>query len=334
MRKFQRNEDFGSRSVHVAELTTGQLVSFICVGLVALAVVFGLGVMVGKLDPSTGTSEVKPEAVQQPATETYTIPAVAEGENAAAATEGESGVTPTGAKRNPEKSKPQNPFTDISPRMSSLDPLPANRPKNIQVEAPSRAPQPDTPDTAVVPAKEGETAASTTQPTAAAPSAGTNQAAPPAAPPTAATVPNTATASPATPATPAQPQTTAAAPAKEAPVLTPITPEEPPIEDLPLEPVPQTVPTSPAAPAAAAPVSGKFVIQLVSFRGEDRRTSAEALKERVKKNSGLNAEVIPSPDDTNYRVVVVGYPDKQSAEKALGDVRTKTGFKDAFIKSL
>ena len=329
MRKFQRSDDFSSRSVHVAELTNGQLIFFICVGLVALAVVFGFGVMVGKLDPSTREAEVEPQTVQQPTTETYKIPAVPEGENPAVTTEGESGITPTGAKRNPEKSKPQNPFTDVSPRMSSLDPLPANRPKNIEVEAPSREPRPDT---AAAAAKEGETAANTTQPAAGIPPAATTQAAPPAVQQIAAAAPNPATTPPAAPATPALPQTTAPAPAKEAPLLTPITPEEPPIENLPLEPVPSTAPPASAAPAA--PVSGKFGIQLVSFRGEDRRASAEALKERVKKNSGLNAEVIPSPDDQNYRVVVVGYPDKQSAEKVLGDVRTKTGFKDAFIKSL
>ena len=324
MRKFQRGDDFSSRSIHVAELTTGQLVLIICVGLVALAIVFGFGVMVGKLDPSTRQVEAVPEAAPQPTTETYQIPVPAEGESPAVAKEGESGITPTGAKRNPDKSKPQNPFTDISPHMTSLDPLPANRPKNIQVEAPSREPRPDT---AAVAAKEGETAPSTTPPAAGTPPAGTAQAAAsPAVQQTAAVTPPPAAAPPAAPA---------------APALTPITPEEPPIEDLPLEPVPQTTPPAAAAPAAApptaaaaAPVSGKFGIQLVSFRGEDRRTSAEALKARVKKSSGLNAEVIPSPDDQNYRVVVVGYPDKQSAEKALGDVRTKTGFKDAFIKSL
>lgn len=295
----------------MAELTTGQLVMLICGGLVGLAAVFGLGVIVGKLDPTTQVSAGAPAETPKPATETYTIPAVTEGEAQAAKTEGESGTTPTGAKRNPDTAKPRSPFTDTSPRLSSLPPLPANDPKAIQVEAPSREPRPDTP---AAPGPEGEAA----QPVETAP-AQTAAAQPPASAPAVAAPAATLPAAP---------------PAKEVPELTPITPEEPPVEELPMEPVKE-------APAAAAPAQsaspagmGKFGIQLVAFRGDDRRTSADALKQKLKTNAGLNAEVIPSPDDQNYRVIVVGYPDKQSAEKALNDVRTKTGFKDAFIKSL
>lgn len=349
MSKYQRGHNEYQTKVHVAEATTGQLILYTCGVLGLMAFVFGAGVLVGRVDHSvnppagetaaTEAAETPPAPPVASATETYTVPAFAsqegevpgtpEGEKALTqsspsvvtagtaatpATEGESGrnanavVTP-----DPDMPKPKNIFMATTPRKTSMDPLPSNRSKPIQVEAPGREPKPD-PATA----REGE---DLTQPPAGTPSTVVQAAPPP---------PQPAAQPPAAPAT-----TTASSPAPAAPQQPPeLTPVEAPIEDLPLEPLDPPQPEKTAAANVPATGSHKFGIQLIAYNGADRRSKAEALCGKVQKDSGLQAAIIPSEDDAYYRVVVVGYADRASADKALGEVRAKTGFKDAFIKPL
>lgn len=76
-----------------------------------------------------------------------------------------------------------------------------------------------------------------------------------------------------------------------------------------------------------------FVIQLVALSGPDRSTNAEALRQKMKSVTGLEVEVIPSEDDLNYRVIIKGYENRESAEKALEEVRKITGYTDAFVRA-
>lgn len=339
MSKYQRGHNEYQTKVHVAEATTGQLILYTCGVLGLMAFVFGAGVLVGRVDhsvnPSTGettvtaTAETPSVTPGTSATETYTVPAFAspegeaptaqEGEKAPAqsspaataggsaapaAPEGESGGD-TVAARDPDTPKPKNIFMTMAPRRTSMDPLPSNRSKPIQVEAPVREPKPDPAATS----PEGEAPA---QPPAGTPSTAVQTAPPP---------PQPAAQPPAAPAAPQQP-----------PELTPV---EAPIEDLPLEPLDPPQPEKTASANVPAVTGGhKFGIQLIAYNGADRRAKAEALCGKVQKDSGLQAAIIPSEDDAYYRVVVVGYADRASADKALGEVRAKTGFKDAFIKPL
>lgn len=348
MSKYQRGHNEYQTKVHVAEATTGQLILYTCGVLGLMAFVFGAGVLVGRVDHSVNpppgetaaaaTTETPPVTPGISATETYTVPAFAsregeapaaqEGEQAPAqsspaATAGESaapGITEDESARkadavvapDPDIPKPKNIFMPMTPRKTSMDPLPSNRAKPIQVEAPVREPKPD--PTA---AQEGEAPVQ--------PSAGT--------PSTAVQAPTPSPQPSAQP--PAAPTTIASAPAPAAPQKTPeLTPVEAPIEDLPLEPLDPPQPEKTAVANVPAAGGHKFGIQLIAYNGADRRAKAEALCGKVQKDNGLQATIIPSEDDQYYRVVVVGYADRASADKALGEVRTKTGFKDAFIKPL
>lgn len=344
MSNYQRSNDGYQTKVHVAEITTGQLILYTCLVLALMAFVFGAGVIVGRVDHSgkpsadepvaaaAGTETTQTATPAPSVTETYSVPAfppqegeassVREGETASpqpTATEtNETPVAQTGgnngnavASPNPDTPKPKNIFMSMTPRLTSMNPLPSNRTRNIQVEAPVRDPKPDTAGI------EGEV--STTPP--------------------AETV-QTAQTDPQTPAQQSVPLTTTPTPPtssetpQKIPELTPITPEEPPIEDLPLEPLPTPQPETKTPTSVPAASAYKFGIQLVAFSGADRQSSAEALRQKVQKENGLQATVIPSEDDQYYRVVVVGYADRASADKALSSVRAKTGVKDAFVKPL
>ncbi len=357
--KLKRPDGGTVENVHVAEVTTGQLIVYLCLGLCAFAFFFGLGVITGRLDPSF--KEVKEEEAgkinkESAGVETYSIPALspgAEGEKPAPASET---TTSTDVQRTPETPTPRNPYEPATPMLTSvrLKPLPNSGSNPLQFAAPTKVPLPGTTP------KEGEASEGEVplpanvqdrkQGEAETPAAsmGTPATVTPAVPasPPAASTPTTpasppAAASPAAgsaaPSVGSAPQKTQAAPvpvsAQEsvAPQLTPITPEEPPLEDLPLEPLsPEPAP----APMTTAAVSGKYSIQLAAFTGVDRNTRAEALRKKLNAEAGVQAQIITSADNQVSRVVVGGFPDKDSAEKALDGLRSKTGFTNAFVKAL
>jgi len=353
MKKFQRPDGNPVPNVHVAEVTTPQLIVYICLGLCAFGLFFGLGVITGRLDPSFKSTEETIETAKSEDTETYSMPVTAPGKTPKNRTAVKSETPDSSAQRTPETPIPRNPYMTATPGLTSLQPLNSDDSRPLQIEAPSKKPV------------AGKEALKTSAPVEAPKNADNSNPASPPAPETqpapdpqpATTTPAVAASSPASPSpvtsvappatetspTPASSPTTTTAPSpspdkattdskpEDIPLLTPITPDEPPIKKLPMEPESQTAVAKPPMPAST---TGRYGIQLAAFTESDRRTRAETLQQKLKKDAGIQAQILNSEDGNVYRVIVGGFPDKESAAKALSDVRAKTGFPEAFIKAL
>ncbi|HNZ49197.1 MAG TPA: SPOR domain-containing protein [Candidatus Hydrogenedentes bacterium] len=234
--------------------------------------------------------------VNTPAT-TEVPPAVAEAPAPSAA---EQPVATEVAQRTAETMTPRSPFSDNKPILTTLPPLPVPRRNEMQVAAPSRQVPPET------------------QPAAA-----------------------SAAAAPApAPAPAAAPAPAPAAAAAAVPELTPVDPVEPLITVA--QPAPQPAPAPKAAPAPqkeAAPAKapsgrGKFGVQLGAFSGAERQAKAQALQRKVKEKAGMTAEIDISSNKEIYKVIVVGFPDKEAATKALPGLKQKLGISEGFVKAL
>lgn len=87
-------------------------------------------------------------------------------------------------------------------------------------------------------------------------------------------------------------------------------------------------------PAAAPAKSGTFAVQLGSFEGAQRQAKAQSLQKRIKKDYGLNAQIVNSEKEMLSRVVLTGYADKNSAATACAELRKKSGLSGAFVRAL
>jgi hypothetical protein len=330
LKRFQRHNSIKSSNLHVAEFTSGQIIAWIFFGLFAAALIFGLGIVVGRLDPSFENADKVGEAPPSPETQTYSVPAFSsESKDTPPPEPVETTKTKTSAQKTPEVAKPRSPFMDVSPQLTSMDPLPASRPKTIQVEAPSRTPRMEATEPTQADKKPEDDKANDS-PAAAATSttSGNNPLKVAAASQPASSTPSTPTSIP----TPVEQQasseqpTAASTETKKTPELAPISPVEPPLETV----SPQVDPVQ----KTTTPVKGGYGIQLVAFSDPERQSHAAALQKKLLKDCGVTAEVIPSEDRLHYRVLVLGFSSKDSADKALTEIRTKTGFKDAFVRAL
>lgn len=322
MNRWDRSSADKTAKLLVLEWTTTQLIFWLCLFLSAIAGAFAIGIMVGRIDTSFERAATPEEEPKTATTETYTVPAFGQEEADLSGDASEADSKNQTARRTPEVSKPRSPYMDVTPRMTSLDPLPAQRSRPIQVEAPARAARPE---------GEAQTAAGTEAAAAPTEAAGA---------PKAALTQQSASPAPATPSAPpaavqtapaavvAQTSPTPAPNAQETQQLTPIVPDEPPL----LEPIapPQQAPAQSAAPAGR----GKFGIQLAAFTTADRQTRAATLQTKMAREKGVQAEVLPSPDGKAARVVVTGFATKEQAEGALQGIRTKTGIQDAYVRVL
>ncbi len=84
----------------------------------------------------------------------------------------------------------------------------------------------------------------------------------------------------------------------------------------------------------ATPGKGAFGVQVASFSGSKREKSAADYKRRLEANSDLKAILSHSEDDKYVRVIVGGYPDRETAEKVCKELRKRAGFSDCFVKPL
>ncbi|HDP35926.1 MAG TPA: SPOR domain-containing protein [Candidatus Hydrogenedentes bacterium] len=139
-------------------------------------------------------------------------------------------------------------------------------------------------------------------------------------------------------ADPAAPAAAESQPA-EMPALTPIDPDEPLIETTRVvaqESAPQQQAQTKHEERQTGSVSsgGKFVVQLAAFSGSDRRAKAESFAKKIRSESNVNADIIPSDDDAHYRVVVGGFATRDSAAKACEELRGKPGLSEAFVRPL
>ena len=140
---------------------------------------------------------------------------------------------------------------------------------------------------------------------------------------------------------PADPAVTEAAAAAAPPVVeaAPATPPAP----QPAAAPPITTAVPPAEKPKTPPATGKtadtaktstFAVQLGSFTGAQRQAKAQSLQKRVKRDYGLNAQVIDSAKEDMSRVVIPGYADKNSASAACAELRKKSGLNSAFVRAL
>ena len=91
-------------------------------------------------------------------------------------------------------------------------------------------------------------------------------------------------------------------------------------------------PKEPEKKPAAEKASGKYAIQLASFKGSAGQSKADDYAKRVSKTTGRAAEVTIAGDV--YRVVIGGFSDKASATEACNKLKQNAEFKDAFVKVL
>lgn len=259
--------------------------------------------------PSVETAAVVAQPVE------VTAPAA---DNTQAATTPESPTpekTDDSAQRTAELVPPRSPFADNKPILTTLPPLPSPSRRDSRVSAPSREAAPVT-----------ETAAAT----------------PPATDAPAAPTAETPAAVPATPVSEA-PAQSVATPVPAAPVLlTPVDPVEEAVVAVTPPPAPQAAPEKPApvqiaqapTPAPAASGRGKYGVQLAALSGSDRQAKAQALQRTVRDKAGMTAEIEISPNKDIYKVIVVGFADRDAASKAIPGLKQKLGLSEAFVKPL
>ncbi len=153
-----------------------------------------------------------------------------------------------------------------------------------------------------------------------------------------------ATPPPAAEPPPAQPEQPPAAPVPaQAPAPAASTPAAPAVPAAPTSPTGLTSPTgqtaptpapAPATPPAVPAADGKspYAIQVASLTGPARKERALEFQRRLESNAGIKAELVTTEDGKTIRVLVGGYPDRESATKACEDLKKRQGFKDCFVK--
>ncbi len=312
-----------SQDTLTAELTTGQIVIMACVALGVACLMFALGVLVGRYDPT------------EPATQ------------------------PTLAAPEPA---PQEGGTGGAPALV-VAAKPPETPEIVQADPPPPAPVVATPEPVtapVEPATEPAPAAGTAATTPSTQTASLSESVRPRVTrvePLPLSVGGTA-ATPSKEQMQPLPETKpATAPASNAPTITTTAPAKPAepvtvstmeddgpalMEAMPTTSVKVAEVTPPASkPATAVPASipkgplpGKFVIQIASFTQTGGTQRAEEYAQRIRSSQGLDARVTPSKDGKSYSVVVVGYSEKGSADKACAEIKKLAGFKDAWVRPI
>jgi len=97
---------------------------------------------------------------------------------------------------------------------------------------------------------------------------------------------------------------------------------------------PAAEPSSVPKPPATTPSEDGFGVQVAAFSGPNRQRLAEGYKERLEANSEWEAVLVVSEDGQYVRVVVGGYPDRETAKRVRDELRQRAGFKDCFVRSL
>jgi len=329
-----------SNKRNAPDFSPGQHIIAICLFLVQAMVMFFLGVLVGKYQPSSfyhlkeeaapvaaaaGTAQPTP-----PQRHVYEVPVPQK-------------PAETPVKVVPQESQPADPAPAAAPvAPPAQTPPPAAGTQSPAAPAPAAAPGAAAPLPAgvttspvvVVPPDKAAAAAqdkaAAPQDTAAAPQAppaAPEQAAPAQTPPPSAG-PNAAVkpASPAPPEKPSEPVAKASAPAidEEAPLLEGVEPGGKKAAEVKKEPAAATT-------ATTTPAGGKFVIQVASLAGADRK-KAETQLHKLEKQTGLKGAVLQASGDKYLRIVVGDFADRASAMKKCDELRKQPEFSGCFVK--
>lgn len=317
-----------AQDTHTAELTTGQIVIMACVALGVACLMFALGVLVGRYDPTQPTTQMA-SAESDPAPQQSpegSVPAVVATPRPAETPEIVQSE-PTKVEPSKVEPAPEAAATTIDPAETTPATLPAEAPAattpNAQTATLSDSVRPRVTRVEPLPLSVGGVT----------PSSSGEQMQPlpqekPAEQP-AASPPTITTTAPANPAEPVKVSTME----EDGPALMEAMPDPPTkVADASSEPAKPAA----AVPAAipSGPLPGKYGIQIASFAQVGGTQRAEEYAQRIRASQGLDARVTPSKDGKSYSVVVVGYTEKSSADKACSEIKKLAGFKDAWVRPL
>jgi len=298
-----------------AEFTPGQIVVGICVLIFAAIIFFLAGVLVGRHDPNAAQviDTTAPPAI---VTETPTTRPAPKPElppvQTAAVTPTPSPVPPPIAPAADLKKEP----APLGPRSVDLPPLSSAKSSNRTVEVPVEMAPPLVPEV------------STTKTDTKTPSKTATESLPPL--PGSTKAESTDEKSQAATKTATKP----AVGYLEAELADELLESIGGPENSAAKPAPATkTAAAPVAKSAATGSSRGYAIQVGSFSRETREEQANSVKSSLEA-VGLTAEVRPTKDKSMYRVLVVGFPDRASAIKALDDLKQRPGFEKAFIQDL
>ncbi|MFM1920627.1 MAG: hypothetical protein RLZZ303_2261 [Candidatus Hydrogenedentota bacterium] len=324
--------DFGQDTL-TAEFTTGQIVIMACAALGVACLMFALGVLVGRFDPTQPAPAAVAEApAEESAGETPpAAPMVVAGTTAAPKTEAPAATaTPPSAvavEAAPAKTPEDKPAETTAPE-ATPPATTAATPPNIQTATLSESVRPRITKVEPLPLGVGGVPAT--------PASGT----PPL--PTA-EVPKPEASVQVEPA-PTKPEskpaeTSTTPPAKVSEMDNDALGLMEPMPDPPTkvaEAKPADAAPATAAPAAApnGPIPGKYAVQIMSFTMAGGPKRAEDYAANIRSAQGLDARVTPSRDGKSYSVVVVGYTDKAAADRACKQLKQQPGFKDAWVRAL
>ncbi len=73
---------------------------------------------------------------------------------------------------------------------------------------------------------------------------------------------------------------------------------------------------------------------MAALTGPVRKSQAEDTKRRLQEIAGYPSEVFPSEDGRYYRVIIIGYTDRKSAQAVCVKLKQKAGFYDAWVREL
>ena len=131
----------------------------------------------------------------------------------------------------------------------------------------------------------------------------------------------------------------------EAPKTTPAEAKSPPAEPTQIASLDEMTPddeptatakpaaaTKPAVPAATA-ASGKYAIQVASFRVADR-AKAEAFQKDLKAKSTIDSNLVISKDGAYVQVLVGAFETREAAIQEKESLSKKSGFGDCFVRPI
>lgn len=111
------------------------------------------------------------------------------------------------------------------------------------------------------------------------------------------------------------------------PATTPLARAEPPrVDPPPAQPEP-----APAAAPAAAPTGDIWSVQLVAY-GVENRAIAEENQQRLKRNAGIDAELVPSADGKFLRLMIGAFNTREEADTLQEELRQRPGLADCIVR--
>ena len=326
------------------ELPPGQIIIFICFGLLIMLVCLSLGVIIGK-----HSVEKSPQVVTSASPTGNDTNALPPSSRKDASREPAAEDPLTKSPRTVTMPSSQNkvnafPSNGLPIPPSDLAKITPPKPRSSEYPAPGKPVSSPVPGAALPPSK-----TPTVPPaTSAAPSAPSHDAAsqvattpapiatPPATPPVKpiSPVPAVETASPKTPVTTATPPEGLTKNEKKTePSVMPLPEKTPDPVAKEKDPKKDASPDDSTASKETPPAKGAYCIQVASFSGENRKAVAEEYKKRLESNSELRSELVTSEDGRYVKVYVGGYPNKETAVRECEKLKKRGGFTGAFVKA-